>query len=561
MKRIKNSFIKYFMMALAFTLVSMLFASCDVKANVSPYLEGVQFPINYSIYNNQSASTATNITNTSSRLCESNRDGFYDICYISWQGFLGTYGNNVTFQTSDAFINGYNYSATLFFASNTSTPIFGTDYSSYNTKIGTGSGWAARNQPASILASTPNSCIDLGEKYNIHVFGYRYLCSFTDVFKSNSSGSYLSVSFSASNHNFTIDDQGSFAFLGYVVSSQGSSTLTQSEIRSALTQDFNTLNQNINNFNQTQQETNKKLDDLKDNQDKNTQDVIDNQNKNNQELQDKLDEEFQTCVDSVNLFNANNIQNDKIKVSDNGRTLLLPVFTSGNGYLSTNSTLRELAPTLQVGDVVYLYFKQNLKSNNYIYLTSTWNNGTKRTISQEDLDSIVVFYGNRFSSGETDQKIITDFMITKEYTSTWYPYSTEKICTNKIDETNEKLDDLNNNLTSTDTSGAEGAAGGFFDNFDDNDYGLSDVITMPLELIKKITNTSCTPLVLPIPFVNTNVTLPCMNTIYSQFFGNILTLYQTITTGMIAYWICINIFGMVKGFKDPDKDNVEVMEL
>lgn len=131
----------------------------------------------------------------------------------------------------------------------------------------------------------------------------------------------------------------------------------------------------------------------------------------------------------------------------------------------------------------------------------------------------------------------------------------------KLDETNKELGDINDNITSTDTSDAEDKANGFFSNFDDNDYGLSDVITMPLNVIKNITSTSCTPLVLPIPFVNTDVTLPCMNTIYSQFFGNILTIYQTITTGMIGYWVCINIFAMVKGFKDPDSDNVEVMEL
>ncbi len=128
-------------------------------------------------------------------------------------------------------------------------------------------------------------------------------------------------------------------------------------------------------------------------------------------------------------------------------------------------------------------------------------------------------------------------------------------------KTNDKLDDLNDSITSTDTSGAEGSAGGFFSDFDDKDYGLSDIITMPLELIKGITSNSCTPLKLPIPFVNTDVTLPCMTSVYNEFFGDLLDIYQTITTGMIAYWICVNLFAMVKGFKNADSDNVEVLEL
>lgn len=104
------------------------------------------------------------------------------------------------------------------------------------------------------------------------------------------------------------------------------------------------------------------------------------------------------------------------------------------------------------------------------------------------------------------------------------------------------------------------ASGGFFDDFEDDDYGLSDIIVMPLETIKGITSSTCTPLKFPLPFVNQEVELPCMNTIYSQF-GPILSIYQTITFGMIAYWVCINIYAMVRNFKNPDSDEIEVMNL
>lgn len=128
-------------------------------------------------------------------------------------------------------------------------------------------------------------------------------------------------------------------------------------------------------------------------------------------------------------------------------------------------------------------------------------------------------------------------------------------------QTNDRLDNINDSLTNSDSSGASDSAGGFFDSFDSNDFGLSDVITMPLSFINDITSSTCSPLVVPLPFVNTNATLPCMNEVYSTYFGSFLSIYQIITTGFIAYWVCIKIFALVKGFKDPDTDKVEVMEL
>lgn len=105
------------------------------------------------------------------------------------------------------------------------------------------------------------------------------------------------------------------------------------------------------------------------------------------------------------------------------------------------------------------------------------------------------------------------------------------------------------------------ATGGFFDDFDDGgDYGLSDIIIMPLNTIKNITNSTCTPLKFPLPFVNQEMELPCMTDIYSQF-GPILAIYQTITFGMIAYWVCVNLYGMVRNFKNPDSDEIEVVDL
>lgn len=126
--------------------------------------------------------------------------------------------------------------------------------------------------------------------------------------------------------------------------------------------------------------------------------------------------------------------------------------------------------------------------------------------------------------------------------------------TEQIKQTNDILKDDN-------IDGSKDVAKGFFNSFESSNFGLSDVITMPLTFIKGLSNASCYSLDLPFPFVEQNVQIPCMTSIYENYFGSFLTLYQTITTGFIAYWVCVNIYRLVKNFKNPDDDKVEVMEL
>lgn len=137
-------------------------------------------------------------------------------------------------------------------------------------------------------------------------------------------------------------------------------------------------------------------------------------------------------------------------------------------------------------------------------------------------------------------------------------------------ETNEKLDDVNSSIKDTqdtikdsNVDDSTSTAGGFFNDFTTDMHGLTSIITAPLNLISSLTSSSCTPLSLQIPFLESNNTLnlPCMSSIYNEYFGSFLTVYQTITFGLIAYWVCVRFFAMVKDFKNPDKDEIEVMDL
>lgn len=129
-----------------------------------------------------------------------------------------------------------------------------------------------------------------------------------------------------------------------------------------------------------------------------------------------------------------------------------------------------------------------------------------------------------------------------------------------LGDINNSINDINNSINNSDVSGAGGTAGGFFNNFTTDTHGLTAIITAPLNTIKSLLNTSCEVLVLSLPFVSKTIELPCMDTIYGKF-QPFYGLYQVITYGFIAYWVCVRLFNLVKDFKNPEHDEVEVMDL
>lgn len=132
---------------------------------------------------------------------------------------------------------------------------------------------------------------------------------------------------------------------------------------------------------------------------------------------------------------------------------------------------------------------------------------------------------------------------------------------NAQNQTNQKLGELNDSISNDNTDEASNKASEFFSGFETDTFGLTSIITAPLNLIGSITSSSCSPLGLEVPFVDSTLNLPCMTSIYERYFGSFLTVYQTITFGIIAYWVCVRIFALVKDFKNPDHDEIEVMDL
>ena len=144
--------------------------------------------------------------------------------------------------------------------------------------------------------------------------------------------------------------------------------------------------------------------------------------------------------DSLNLFKAELLQGiDGIVVEDSGKTIKMPIVTGGNGSINTHIKLKDFCPDMVAGKTYYLKYTRNYNdNNNFIYLGGSasfwWNPGSK-VITQEDLDGYLYVYTNRYTSGFTEQIIMTDFIIVEGSTSEslpseWKPYNPNRHITN-----------------------------------------------------------------------------------------------------------------------------------
>lgn len=131
-----------------------------------------------------------------------------------------------------------------------------------------------------------------------------------------------------------------------------------------------------------------------------------------------------------------------------------------------------------------------------------------------------------------------------------------------VDSTGELQADT---ISSVDLTPPQPLLGDIFQNFTSNDFGLSSIITAPLPLIQSLNSATCTDISLPLGIFggvhDNRLVLPCMTPLYQNWLGDFFTLYQTITTGFIAYYVGLGFFNKIKQLKDPENDKIEVIDL
>ena len=282
----------------------------------------------------------------------------------------------------------------------------------------------------------------------------------------------------------------------------------------------------------TQDSINTQTNQLIDNQNNNTEAIIDNQN----ELMGNKCE---------NLFN----KNDYIVDNDGYIGFRINGLQVGKTYtISSNETIS-----------VYK-FGTKLFASDQNSGPQYWNENNSWTFQVQN-SSYYLFIEPNVLNFVTNINQLRDYNFMLVEGSSPKSYCKYGTTSSKLDDTNKSLNDINNSINDDDSTGAQNKASEFFGNFTTNTHGLTGIITSPLNAIQSLASSTCSPLVLPLPFVNQNLTLPCMRQIYVDNFGSFMTIYDVITLGIISYWILVRIFALVKDFKNPDHDEIEVMDL
>lgn len=101
----------------------------------------------------------------------------------------------------------------------------------------------------------------------------------------------------------------------------------------------------------------------------------------------------------------------------------------------------------------------------------------------------------------------------------------------------------------------------FNDNNNDSIKLFLDLIKLPFNFINRLKKTSCFPLNLTLPFINYNLSLPCLSSYFKNYFKNYYSLIQVLISGILLYKVFLINFYAVLDVIKPQKSQVEVVDL
>ena len=152
-------------------------------------------------------------------------------------------------------------------------------------------------------------------------------------------------------------------------------------------------------------------------------------------------------ISGKNKFNINNVKSSTYVTNNNDGTLTVtPPNASTTGVTAAKpNTLKDYAPDLEVGKTYILTGNSTISKKNYIYLNNsktTWNFGTTRLITEEDLGSSVYWYGD-FDDGKITSAKVSNIQIVEVGEDTTFQQYVEPVTTNiYLDEPLRKVGDV-----------------------------------------------------------------------------------------------------------------------
>ena len=135
-----------------------------------------------------------------------------------------------------------------------------------------------------------------------------------------------------------------------------------------------------------------------------------------------------------NLFDINNLKGNSYVTNNNDGTITVTRYSANSG-----AKLKQLCPDIKVGDSVV--FSMKTAGNPLIYLSCgiNWNNTSRKTITQEMLDSNVFFYTSVNDSNTP--VIISNIQMERDTLSDYEPYREPTITNIYLDEPLRKVGD------------------------------------------------------------------------------------------------------------------------
>lgn len=176
------------------------------------------------------------------------------------------------------------------------------------------------------------------------------------------------------------------------------------------------------------------------------------------------------------------------------------------------------------------------------------------TVNQGIIDIIV----------KSNANINVDYTFGMAYRYGYFPLdSTQDDIKKNTEIINSNVNDIKDNLNSSDVSGANSDLNNFTDSdlFKDS-TGILAIIQAPINMLNSITSSTCSPLTLPIPYMNFDIKVPCLSTVLSKHFSaELLTLLKLAINGLIIYKVLCSLVMDIHSYKDPDSDRLEVLDL
>lgn len=299
---------------------------------------------------------------------------------------------------------------------------------------------------------------------------------------------------------------------------------------------------------------------------------------------------------SLHYYSGTNLKNWIIhKECGDGNTCYLPFLsniTTSSFYYNSN-ILPEILKKDKIYDIYFTFSIRNIPedytslhekvSNIHIGTITSTTPEDSKTVGAEVLSWIIESYGQDIVTIKATFKVTSNpnnFLFGVSFDSSiqglGWGYSVNQIfqieqnlnytidnnlgnIQDKQDQTNEKLDNIDNTLKDDeiDTDGANS----FFDDFNSKDHGgLSSIITSPLSALMKITDT-CTPI--KINVLEKEITLPCGDTLFwnKPNVESFRIIWNILIGGPILYALLVKLYHVIEGLKNPDDDRIEVMKL